>query len=75
MELRACDVSRREAQSEFKKAALGKTMVALSVFTAHGLSGMLAIRFPFTFVHGNESDKAGKRDSIRCDRVNVDIPR
>src|SRR6266436_4300495 len=25
---------------------------------------------PFTFVHENESDKAGKHDSIRCDRVN-----
>jgi hypothetical protein len=62
----------REAQSEFKKAAMAKTMAAF-LFYGVRLSGTLAIRSRSRLFTGNESDKAGKHDSIRCDRVNVDI--
>jgi hypothetical protein len=51
---------------------MAKTMAAF-LFYGVRLSGTLAIRSRSRLFTGNESDKAGKHDSIRCDRVNVDI--
>jgi hypothetical protein len=50
---------------------MGKTMAAFLFSRARGSPG--AIRSRSRLFTGNESDKAGKHDSIRCDRINVDI--
>src|SRR5262249_12749384 len=76
-DLRACNAGRRDAQSEFKKAAVGKAMAAFLFSWRVQLSrmpvlyGMLAIRSRSRLFTGNESDQVGKQDLIRCDRVNV----
>jgi hypothetical protein len=65
---------RKKARSaiQIQKAAMGKTMAAF-LFSRRAALRDARYSLPFTFVHGNESDKAGKHDSIRCDGVNVDI--
>jgi hypothetical protein len=69
-ELATQEVAKRNPNS--KEPPWAKPRRLFLVFTACGLT--VARRpLPFTFVHGNESDKAGKHDSIRCGRVNVDI--
>src|SRR5258708_644618 len=66
---------RNKARSaiRMRKAAMGKTMAAFLFSRARGFSGAIRSRSRSRLFTGNESDKAGKHDLIRCDRVNVDI--